>query len=68
MSSPIDDDIAEIDADAELDPPFRRGTESLRSAISRCIVDRAAHRVDDAAELHQQAVAGGLDDAAADAP
>ena len=28
-------------------------------------LDRAAHRIDDAGELHQQAVAGGLDDAAA---
>ena len=26
--------------------------------------DRAAHRIDDAGKLHQQAVAGGLDDAA----
>ena len=28
-------------------------------------LDRAAHRIDDARELDQQAVAGGLDDAAA---
>ena len=28
-------------------------------------LDRAAHRIDDAGELDQQAVAGGLDDAAA---
>jgi hypothetical protein len=27
-------------------------------------IDRAAHRIDDAGKLHQQAVAGGLDDAA----
>ena len=27
--------------------------------------DRAAHRIDDAGKFHQQAVAGGLDDAAA---
>ena len=27
-------------------------------------LDRAAHRVDDAGKFHQQAVAGGLDDAA----
>ena len=27
-------------------------------------LDRAAHGIDDAGELHQQAVAGGLDDAA----
>ena len=27
-------------------------------------LDRAAHRIDDAGKFHQQAVAGGLDDAA----
>ena len=60
----LDDDVAEIDADAELDarcPPARRvalGHLALH-------VDRAAHRVDDAGELDQQAVASGFDDAAA---
>jgi hypothetical protein len=34
----------------------------LRSAIACCNRDRAAHRVDDAGELGQQAVAGALDD------
>ena len=37
----------------------------MRSAIAALHLDRAAHRIDDAGELDQQAVAGGLDDAAA---
>ena len=41
------------------------------SGISRCVrpwdvqFDRAAHRIDDAGKLGKEAVAGGLDDAAA---
>ena len=42
-------------------------TSALRSAISRLHRDGAAHRVDDAGELDQHPVAGGLDDAARDA-
>ena len=60
----IADDVAEIDADAELDPPLRRDGGVAHGHLA-LHVDRAAHRIDDAAELHQQAVAGGLDDAAA---
>ena len=64
MSSPVDDDVAEIDADAELDALVgRHAGVALRHAALD--LDRATHRVDDAGELHQQAVAGGLDDAAA---
>ena len=37
----------------------------MRSAIPLLHLDRAAHRIDDAGKLDQQAVAGGLDDAAA---
>ena len=35
-------------------------------SLGHCLLhrDRAAHRIDDAGKLHQQAVAGGLDDAA----
>ncbi len=43
------------------DPPRRR---RCCSAIAALHLDRAAHRIDDAGKLHQQAVAGGLDDAA----
>ena len=59
----LDDDVAEVNADAELDPAVR-GAAALRSAIAALHLDRAAHRIDDAGEFHQQAVAGGLDDAA----
>ena len=40
-------------------------TAALRSGHLALHLDRAAHRIDDAGELDQQAVAGGLDDAAA---
>ena len=59
----VDDDVAEIDADAPLDAPVS-GVAALRSAIAACTVDRAAHRIDDAGEFDEQPVAGGLDDAA----
>ena len=60
----LDDDVAEIDADAELDAAVLRhiGVALGHAALH---LDRAAHRVDDAGELDQHAVAGGLDDAAA---
>ena len=40
------------------------GTPALRSIMAVLHLDRAAHRVDDAAELDDAAVAGALDDAA----
>ena len=56
------DDIAEMDADAELDPAIRRQAGiALDHAILH--LDGAAHGVDDAAELHQRPVAGALHDA-----
>jgi hypothetical protein len=60
----FDDDVAEIDADAELD------ARCLRDAvIAQCHLalqfDRAAHCIDNAGKLDQEPVAGGLDDAAA---
>ena len=53
-----------IDADAEFDAPVGRhvGVALRHSALH---LDGAAHRIDDAGELDQDAVAGGLDDAAA---
>ncbi len=62
----LDDHIAEIDADAQFDAAVRRdaGVPLGHRLLHR---DRAAHRIDDAGKLYQQAVAGGLDDAASGA-
>jgi hypothetical protein len=59
----LDDHVAEIDADAQLDTIVRR---DACVALGHRLLhrDRAADRIDDAGEPHQQAVAGGLDDAA----
>src|SRR5690242_10324611 len=60
----IDDDIADIDADAKLDAFLSRniGIAFNHAALD---VDGAAHRVDDTSMLDEHAVAGGLDDTAA---
>ena len=60
----LDDDVAEIDADAELDA-LLRGDTGIALGHPALHRDGAAHRIDDAGEFDQQAVAGGLDDAAA---
>ena len=60
----IDDDVADVDADAEFDARVLRHVGVLRGHAALDF-DRAAHRIDGAGELHQHAVAGGLDDAAA---
>jgi hypothetical protein len=59
----LDDDISDIDANAELDPIVAR---NRRIALGHCRLhfDRAAQRVDDAGELNQQTVAHHLDDPA----
>src|SRR5262249_20268494 len=59
----VDDDVADIDADPELDPRLRRlvGIALVHAALN---LDGATHGIDDAGEFGQQAVAGGLDDAA----
>ena len=58
------DDVAEIDADPEIQPLIRA---HVRIAPSHSLLhlDGAAHRIDDAGELGQQPVARRLDDPAA---
>src|SRR5712671_73268 len=58
----LDDHIAEVDADAQFDAAVRRDT-GVPLGHRLLHFDRAAHRIDDAGKFHQQAVAGGLDDA-----
>jgi len=60
----VDDDVADINADAELDALFR-GHADVALGHPALQIDRAAHRVDDAGEFDEEAIAGGLDDAAA---
>src|SRR5208283_5455800 len=56
------DDVAQMNAHAELDAALRRQAGvALDEAVLH--LDRAAHRVDHAAELDEAAVAGALDDA-----
>ena len=60
----VDDDVAEIDADAELDVPVL-GNAGVALEHAALDLDGAARRVDDAAELDQEAVAHHLEDAPA---
>ena len=57
----IDDDVANIDADAKLDPLLRPdpGVALGHAALD---VGSTVHRINNARELHQHAVAGGLHD------
>src|SRR6266699_2301032 len=59
----LGDNIAEIDADAKPDLPL---VGHLRLAVDHPALHLggAPHRVDDAGKFREQAVAGGLDDAA----
>jgi hypothetical protein len=59
----LDHNVADIDADAELDAAICRH-RGVALGQSRLYLGRASESVDDAGELDQQAVAGGLDDAA----
>ena len=56
------DDVAEMDADPKLDALVGRHASV---ALDHAVLDfnRAAHGVDDAAELDDRAIAGALDDA-----
>src|SRR5713101_4686168 len=56
------DDVAEIDADAELDSPFD-GDAGIAFGHRTLHLDRTMHRVDDAGELDEEPVTGGFDDA-----
>jgi hypothetical protein len=58
------DDVAEIDANAKLDSLVLRHA-GIAFAHAALHLDRAAHRIHHARELHQRAVPGGLDDLAA---
>src|SRR5262249_11310149 len=60
----LDDDVAEVDADAKAPPPRSRelGVARLELALD---VDRALHGVDDARELREHVVAGRIDDPSA---
>ncbi len=58
------DDIAKVDADSEFDAALgRHAGVAFDEAVLH--LDRAPHRVDDAAELDEAAVPGALDDAPA---
>jgi hypothetical protein len=59
----IGDDVAEIDADAESDAPVF-GHFDFAVHHRPLDLDGAAHRIHDAREFHEQAVAGRLHDAA----
>jgi len=59
----LDDDVALVNADAKLDATVRRQW-FIALGQSRLHLGCAAQRVDNAGELDQEAVAGGLDDAA----
>jgi hypothetical protein len=59
---PVDDDVADVDANTKFDPLLRR---HARIALGHATLDinGATHRINDAGELEQKSVAGGLDDA-----
>jgi hypothetical protein len=59
----LDNDVAEIDADAQFDAVVRRG-DGVPLGHRLLHFDRAAHRIDDAGKLHQHSVTGGLNDPA----
>ena len=60
----LDDDIAQVDSDPELDLALAR-LAAIALGHARLDRHRAAHRLDRAGEIHQQPVARALDDAAA---
>jgi hypothetical protein len=59
----LDDNVAEVDADAKLDAALHRHPRVATYHLALNF-DRAAHRVDDACKLDEKTVASGLDDPA----
>src|SRR5690348_2427594 len=59
----LDNDIAEIDAHAKLDPPFRRDASVARRHFALRF-DRAPYRIDDAGKFDEEPIASGFNDAA----
>src|SRR5262249_23077269 len=59
----LGDDVAKVDTRTERDAA-PSGTVGRRGAARRLHLDRTAHSIDHAGEFQEQAVAGGLDDAA----
>src|SRR4030095_2287542 len=60
----LDDDVADVDADAEGNAPIL-GYPGGAVGDRLLHFNSTAHGIDDAGELQQQAIAGGLDDATA---
>jgi hypothetical protein len=60
----IEDDVADVNADAKIDPEFRRHINILSSHLSLDF-HPATRCIDGTGELNQHAIACGLDDAAA---
>ncbi len=57
----IDDDVADVDADAEVNPRFRRHP-GIASGHALLDIDRTTHGIHSAAEFSQHPVSGVLDD------
>jgi hypothetical protein len=60
----IDDDVAEIDPNAQLNP-LGVGRSGIAHGHLALDINRTAHRVDDAGKLDEHPVTGGFDDPAA---
>jgi hypothetical protein len=58
----IDDDVADVDADPEIDSLLRRRA-CIALGHATLHVDCTAHSIDHAGKLQQKAIPGGLDDA-----
>src|SRR6516225_2840961 len=63
----VDHDIAEIDADAEIDAALGRHADAARGDLT-LYLDRAANRIDYARKFAKQTIARGVDDTAAVLP
>src|SRR5262249_34824307 len=61
---PVENNVAEVDADAELDSPLS-GYRRVSLGHVALDIDGTTHRIHDAAELSQETVSSGFDDATA---